>query len=349
MVRPVPEVTDEAVRWHLADAGGEYVAVRLLPQLPLPQAEFARNGAGWELTTARPPLARLEYRLEVARPDGSTEAICDPGNPRRVSGAFGPRSVLELPGYAAPWWLRAPASDGHRQTLAVDSVPLASTVVITLWSPAGDVGAPLPLLLAHDGPEYDELSSLTRYCAALIAAGRLPTHRVALLHPGSRDEWYSASEAYARALATELLPTIGRTVPVVGAPVGMGASLGGLAMLHAQRSHPGTLGGLFLQSSPFFIPRHDHMASGFERFGRIARFVRGVVIVNEFRHPVPAALTCGREEENIHSNRRVGAALRLQGYAATLHELPDLHNYTAWRDAFDPHLTSLLERAWGKR
>ena len=35
-----------------------------------------------------------------------------------------------------------------------------------------------------------------------------------------------------------------------------------------------------------------------------------------------------------------------QGYTAALHEVPDLHNYTAWRDAFEPHLTSLLARTW---
>jgi enterochelin esterase family protein len=37
----------------------------------------------------------------------------------------------------------------------------------------------------------------------------------------------------------------------------------------------------------------------------------------------------------------------LQGYDAALHELADLHNYTAWRDAFDPHLTGVLLRTWG--
>jgi hypothetical protein len=28
-------------------------------------------------------------------------------------------------------------------------------------------------------------------------------------------------------------------------------------------------------------------------------------------------------------------------------ELPDVHNYVAWRDAFDPHLTGLLVEVWG--
>ena len=38
------------------------------------------------------------------------------------------------------------------------------------------------------------------------------------------------------------------------------------------------------------------------------------------------------------------SALAAQGYAARLHEVLDLHNYTAWRDAFDPWLSELLGR-----
>jgi hypothetical protein len=33
---------------------------------------------------------------------------------------------------------------------------------------------------------------------------------------------------------------------------------------------------------------------------------------------------------------------RLAG--AKLHEVPDAHNYTAWRDALDPHLSRLLSQ-----
>ena len=49
-------------------------------------------------------------------------------------------------------------------------------------------------------------------------------------------------------------------------------------------------------------------------------------------------------EENLQNNRLMTAALRAQGYPAALHEVPDMHNCTAWRDAFDPHLTGLLRQ-----
>ena len=212
-----------------------------------------------------------------------------------------------------------------------------------MWSPAGVAdGTPLPLLAVHDGPEYEARTGLTAIVAGLAARGRIAPHRVALLAPGPRDDWYSASAFYARALAGEVLPAIARAVAVDGAPVGIGASLGGLAMLHAQRRHPAALGGLFLQSASFFMPRFDHMEKGFPRFGRIVRFVRETLREEPFPHPVPATLTCGRDEDNLHNNRRVAAALRLQGYPAGLHEAPGGHDWETWRDGLEAHLADLL-------
>jgi enterochelin esterase-like enzyme len=218
---------------------------------------------------------------------------------------------------------------------------------VTLWSPPGASDAdPLPLLAVHDGPAYVEEGALTTHAAGLIEAGGAAPHRIALLHPGARDEWYSASALYARALVGEVLPAVAGAVAVAGPPVGMGASLGALAMLHAQRRFPGAFAGLFLQSGSFFMPRFDHMEKGFARFGRIVRFVRTVVGEQPFAGPVPVALTCAAAEDNIHNNRRVAAALALQGYAAALHETGGGHDFATWRDALDPHLGGLLATVW---
>jgi enterochelin esterase-like enzyme len=241
----------------------------------------------------------------------------------------------------------SPPPAGDARPLEVASRPLRARVALTLWSPAGVAdGTPLPLLAVHDGPEYETRASLPAIAAGLIEAGRAPAHRIALLEPGPRDEWYSASAFYARALTGEILPGIGRAVAVTGAPVGMGASLGGLAMLHAQRRHPGAFAGLFLQSASFFMPRFDHMEKGFGRYGRIVRFVRGVLREQPFEHPVPTTLTCGRDEDNLHNNRRVAAVLKLQGYPADLHVAPGGHDYDTWRAALEAHLGDLLTAAW---
>jgi enterochelin esterase family protein len=322
------------VELRLADPERRYAAVRLCSDLPLSERDYRRADGAWVLTLPPLPVARLEYELELTDADGHSEQACDPGNPRRAPGAFGEKSVLWLNGYSPPGWLEAAAVAGKVRRLVVRDVH------VSLWSPAdARPRERLPLLVAHDGPEYDKLASLTRFAAAQIAAGALPRHRVALLHPGERDERYSASARYARLLCTAVVPML-RTAVAVEPPVaGMGASLGGLAMLHAERRHPGTFGALFLQSASFFMPRFDRHEAGFDRYGRIVRFVRATL-----RDPAvgaDVAMTCGGAEENIHNNRLMAHALGVE-----LAEVPDLHNYTAWRDAFDPHLTGLLRRCW---
>jgi enterochelin esterase-like enzyme len=333
--------------FRLADPEGRYAAVRLCSDLPLSDRErsFARDGDEWVLEIDPPPIARLEYHLEVTDADGLSQTGPDPGNPLRAPGAFGEKSVLLLPGYRPPAWLDAPAVDGRSQDFSVRGRGLGAHVHGRIWSP-DDTADPMPLLIAHDGPEYDKLAQLTRYSGAMIAAGALPRHRVALLAPGARDEWYSASALYSRALYVDVVPGLREAVPVLGLPVGMGASLGALAMLVTQRRAPGTFGALFLQSGSFFMPRFDAHESGFPRYARIVRVVRRILRSLEHPDPVPVQLTSGKAEENVLNNRVMARALAEQGYEARLDEVPDMHNYTGWRDAFAPHLTRVLARMW---
>ena len=310
-------------------------------------ADFTRDGDDWVLDLELPDVLRLEYQLEVFHRDGGNEWILDPGNPKRAPGAFGEKSVLELPGYVAPAWLEAEVVDGRFDDVSIRGRGLGASVAVRVWSPAdAPPGTPLRLLVANDGPEYDALSSLTRFSAAKIAAGELPPHRVALLAPGDRNQWYSASAAYARVLANDIVPGLRDSFGLVGAPVAMGASLGGLAMLHAQRRFPRAFGALFLQSSSFFMARYDSQESGFSRYARITRFVRETLRDGQYAIPVPTTITVGRAEENAQNNREMARALAAQGYEVTLEEVADLHNYVGWRDAFDPHLTALLQKAW---
>ncbi|GAA2384540.1 enterochelin esterase [Dactylosporangium salmoneum] len=175
------------------------------------------------------------------------------------------------------------------------------------------------VLVAHDGPEYERVAGLTRLFAR---------HYVVLLSPGKRAEWYSANPAYAAALVGAVLPGL-----PPGPVVGLGASLGGLALLHAEVSYPGRFAGLFLQSGSFFTAELDPQESGFPWFSRIAGFVAGV-------GPVAArvVLTCGRDEENLANNRAMADRL-----GAPLLEVPGGHAMTTWRDALDPHLHRLLQ------
>ncbi len=337
-----------SVAFRLSDPDRSYTAVRLSSDIS--GAAFTRDGDGWVLELELPDVLRLEYKLEVFHPDGGSEWILDPGNPKRTPGAFGEKSVIELPGYEAPAWLDAETVPGRFDEASIRGRGLGASVAIRVWSPADvEPGTPLRMLLANDGPEYDALSSLTHFSAVMIAEGRLPPHRVALLAPGERNQWYSASAAYARVLVSDIVPAMREAFGLVGAPAAMGASLGGLAMLHAQRRYPRTFAGLFLQSGSFFIPRYDAHEGGFERYARIIRFVRETLRDGQYAMPVPVTITVGRAEENAHNNREMARALAAQGYDVSLEEVADMHNYVGWRDAFDPHLTALLQRAWRPR
>jgi enterochelin esterase-like enzyme len=330
--------------FRLADPEGRYAAVRLCSDLPLSDRErsYARADDGWLLEIDPPGIARLEYHVEVLHHDGASETGPDPGNPLRAPGAFGEKSVLELPGYRRPLWLDAPAPEGERRTVTVPTRSLGEDLDVVLWSPTGLPDTrPAPLVVVHDGPEYDALAGLTTYLSAWTAARTLPPVRAALLPPGPRNDRYSGDGAYTRALCLAVLPRL-RSEVATTRTVGMGASLGALALLHAQRLHAGSLDGLFLQSGSFFHPRHDAHEKRFEQYDRVVRSVANVLRSGGHPAPVPTVMTCGTIEENLANNRIMARALSAQGYDVTLREVRDVHNYTAWRDALDPWLTGLL-------
>lgn len=346
------------VETHIAfrypDPRGRLAHVRLVADLLKrgPPREFARVEGGWELHLPAPPVDRFEYQLELVHRGGRTELVNDPAA-QRAPGPFGEKSVVELPGYVAPAWLadeEAPA--GAVEPLVLRSRALHGDVSGLLWSSAeAEPRAPLPLLVVHDGPEYAEYSALLRLLDSAAAEREVPPMRAAMLAPmrGQRDEHYSASVRYTTALERELLPQLTRRAPAPAgreARIGMGASLGALAMLHAHRTRPATFGALFLQSGSFFRARSDRYERGFPRFDRIARFVGTVLRATAWPDPVPITLTCGTAEENIANNRAVFAALAAQGYAVDMHEIRDAHNWVAWRDTLYPDLVTLLQRVW---
>jgi enterochelin esterase family protein len=160
--------------------------------------------------------------------------------------------------------------------------------------------------------------------------------------PNDRMETYSASTPYARALVGALDDLAGKRTRRVG----LGASLGALALLHTHRLEPRAFAGLFLQSGSFFRRRTDPQESRFPRFSRIDRFVGGVLNAKGGARPVPATITCGLDEENYGNNAALAQALASQGYAVDFHAARGGHDWPTWRRALDAHLAALLGRAW---
>jgi enterochelin esterase family protein len=329
------------VAFELIDRSGRLSGVRLQQEIGLPgPLDFVRTRGTWRLTVDLPDVDRLEYLFEVRDANGARITIPDPGNPRRAPGAFGEKSVLELDGYEPPGWLAAVPVESTETSLEVDAPELDGAVELTVWAPA-ELAGPAPLIVVHDGPEYASLAALTQFLGTAIAARDLPPLRAALVAPGERNAWYSANPAYARALCEQALPALADVAPA-DVRIGIGASLGGLAMLHAQVSYPDRFDGLLLQSSSFFTPDLDPQESDFSGFAAVSEFVAAVHAAETATRPVPATLTCGTVEENLANNELMTASLHRLGYRAQLHAVRDAHNYTAWRDALDPHLPALL-------
>jgi enterochelin esterase-like enzyme len=240
---------------------------------------------------------------------------------------------------------RAQPDAPAREPFSTGSRALAAEVRGELWAAAGlDADVPAPLLVVHDGPAYDDEADLTKYVQDNVERGTLPPLRVALLRAPGRHLWYSANPAYATAMAEDVMPYLTRRWPTTRS-LGLGASLGALAWLHAQSSYPEVVDGLFLQSGSYFRPETDPQESGFSEFPAIVRFVASVRRGSRPTRPVPTVMTCGAEEENLANNRRMVRVLRRLGYRVRFLVVPGGHDYASWRTAFDPHLPDLVRAA----
>jgi len=316
---------------RFSDEGRNLSAVRLLTELwkREPPRAFTRLGDAWELELGALPIDRLEYDLELVFPGGRTERHLHPHAPR-VDAPFGPKSVFIADHYRAPAWVSQHAHAGTTE-------PIEHGL---LWTAPGLAPeTPAPLLLANDGPEYARLAALTR----LLETSGLPL-RAVLLQPRARNDDYSASAPYADWLANELVPALEKRFSVT-TRIGLGASLGGLAMLHAHRRHPHLFSALTLQSGSFFQRELDVHEHRFSRFDRIDAFVREVAASPG--RPIPVMLTCGSAEENFANNQAMERVLRAQGYPVEFHTVRDVHTWTCWRDTLAQSLGPLI-RAAGK-
>jgi enterochelin esterase family protein len=233
-----------------------------------------------------------------------------------------------------------------RPGFCVTSTSLEGGVRGEVWASDGlSPEVPAPLLVVHDGPSYEAEAGLLEYLQGHVDRGALPPLRVALLQAERRNLWFSANPDYAQALALDVLPHLVERWPTTRR-VGIGASLGALAWLHAQASYPQVADGLFLQSGSYFRPETDPQESGFSEFPAIVRFVASVHRGPRPTRPVPTVVTCGADEENLANNRRMVRVLHRLGYRVRFAVVPGGHDYVSWRKAFDPHLPDLLRAAF---
>ena len=359
-----PQLTDTEIHFVLPDPKKQYDAVTLYQELQRPRESPVAtwHDGAWLARIPRVDLIadgpnRMEYAFVVTHADGGQEFRTDPGNPHVADGPFGGKSVLEFPAYTRPPWLDEPpppAGVGEIRWHEIGLPRFRDSVACGIWQPATATDtAALPLLIVHDGPEFDSLGQLTRLLSLAVADGRIPPIRAALLAPlnGRRNETYSASAHFSDAVATAVLDhlRVHAPQPEGHRPAVMGASLGGVAALHAAHRHPGAFGDLILLSGSYFRARTDKHESGYAHFNRISRFV-GRLSTGRATMPVRTiAIIVGTVEENFANNLVMANGLEAAGHDVRLTTFRDGHTYTAWRDTLDPALLDVLQTGLSTR
>ena len=341
-----PLATADRVLFRLPDLDHELDGVRLEVDWITGDldCEFSWADGRWTLVMPPPDAWRLEYQLTLRRGGVSTWTT-DPTNPRRVPNPFGDKSEIRFPDYREPRWLLTPPA-GPVRAVPTPAGRLTAQVPVHLWSPPGlSADTAAPLLLVNDGTDMADRGSLLSWATEI---GRDLPLRVALLDPpsGLRDEWYSANSDYSDHLAEIVLPALTARV-LTGPVIGMGASLGALAMLALQRRHPGSISALALQSGSFFTRELDGQEGGFGHFDQICSAVRFICAGPDHAaagapRQVPVLITCGTIEENRFNNEAMARALRAQHHPVTMRIVPDAHTMIGWRDAWFPALDDLI-------
>lgn len=299
----------------------------------------------WTLELELQKAARVEYKLEV-RVGSDSRLIEDPLNDQYARDPFGANSVVTGPAYQAPEWAEQ-HDESRRGTVTerrMQSTVFGDVRPITIYKPARfRETRRYPLLVVHDGLDYQKFAALVEVLDNLIHRLEIPPLVAAFIQSPNRLDEYAASDKHARFVTQELVPLLEDEFPLLEDPRDrclLGASFGGVASLHAAWSQPGTFGKLFLQSGSFaFTDIGDHERGPL--FDPVVKFV------NRFReNPGKPAkrifMSCGVYESLIRYNRAMLPVLQETGADVRLVESQDGHNWENWRDRLRDGLTWLF-------
>jgi enterochelin esterase family protein len=301
-----------------------------------------------------PTVDRLEYELEVVA--GETRHYrLDPLNPLQVAGPFGNRSVAIAPGYAEPLYAQPPPADAvgrleaHEAPLFIEKRHgrwVRHRGELLIWHPPGaDAMHVLPIVVFLDGPEFVQFAAARRALENLVHEGRLAPCRAVFIPPVERNRQYAAEPDMARYLGEDLGAVLEPLLPIPASPeqrIGVGASLGALALLHSYATTSGFLGRLLLQSGSYFQQRTDPDEQQFPYYERITRFVGAILSGEQPVAPTDIVMACGSGGENLANNRRMLQALRAGGSSVRFITFRDAHTWTGWRDSLGAGLMHRL-------
>jgi enterochelin esterase family protein len=318
---------------------GEAASVELLRWIHagIDARPFARLPGSdlWHLRVPAEDGGRFEYKIKIVGAHGETWDL-DPLNPHRAADPFGENSVAMSHGYARPdWSLPRGAPAGELRELPVESATFGHARDERVYLPAGyDLEAPYPLVIIHDGGDYDDYAELTTSLDNLIAAGDVPPLIALLIQAGDRMSEYPRGRRHARYVVQELLPALEARHAVSRRAedrVLMGASLGAVASLATAFRFPGVFGGLILKSGSFILDPAKLRHRTHPVFGRVERLVRAIERAPD-PPPTRVFVSTGELEGLAEENRALAEALEARGMDVRFQSAWDGHHWHAWRD-----------------
>ena len=308
--------------------------VALAHELRRPRRVQFRRGqrrGTWQLDFRLPDVNRMEYLLELTRAGTSrgSSPIRPTRSARRACSARSRSS--SCPTYEPPDWVADDESPpGEVSELEVPVAALGTSRCSSGRRPTPTRRSRCRCCIAHDGPEYAELARLIRFLDHAVSFGEVPPH-ARRARPAGRPQRDLLGLGPLRAgVRPGALPRSTEALPTNGAPAVMGASLGGLAALHAHWQHgargalpavvellPRALG----QAGVRVRPLRPHRAL---RRPRPARRRRAAPRAgDDHGRPRPRRTSTTTAPSRRRSTRRAGTC----GWSGR-----DAHNCIAWRD-----------------
>ena len=303
-----------------------------------------KTNAFW-LSIDLPKAARVEYKLCIIR-NGNRYWTRDPLNPERAFDPFGSNSVCSMPGYADPEWSRSHPDTqcGRLETLTISPGAFDDERDIQVYLPREfRPDKSYPLLICHDGRDYQRFSSIIPVLDNLIYRHELLPIIVAFTNGVQRNIEYGANPQQADFIVQDVLPVLEKNYNIKSGPENrglMGASFGGVTSLYTAWKYPNVFHRLLLQSGSFvFTDIGDH--------GRSELWDPVVTFVNALRQDPSDIkgrmfISCGTFESLIYYNRSLAPVFRANGVDLRYVESQDGHNWINWRDRLRDGLTWLF-------
>ncbi|MCB9919749.1 MAG: esterase family protein [Planctomycetes bacterium] len=299
----------------------------------------------FHLTIDIPARSRVEYKLEI-RKNGQRRLIADPHNPHFARDPYGANSVVQGAGYEFPDWALedSEARRGETQDHKIESRVFGGARDLRVYLPARyRPTRRYPLLVMHDGQDYERFASLVTILDNLTHRLEIPQMVVVMTQSPNRLHEYADDPRHADFIADEVVSWADERFSLVDSPSARGlggASFGAVASLSTALRKPGVFENLFLQSGSFaFTDIGDH--------DRGPLFDPVVQFVNRYRDaPTRPAqrifVSCGTYESLIYYNRSMVPILRDTGAELRYVEARDGHNWENWRDRMREGLSWLF-------